>query len=107
MSQVVSKRLRIIETDGASADLEYNENFVIVHLPRVDKLTKTRLKEFKIYLEGLYDFVTTAGYKDLYAASDHKPTLKLAERLGFEYLGEQDNLKVYKYARSTSSNYSS
>lgn len=107
MQQVDSKRLRIIETDNASADLEYNENFVIVHLPRVDKFKKSDLGRFKEYLEGLNTFVTTVGYKELYAATDHAPTMKLAVKLGFEYIGEQDNLKVYKYASSTTSNCSS
>lgn len=107
MQQVDSKRLRIIELDEASADLEYNKQFVIVHLPRVDKFNKGSLKLFKRYLDDLHDFVTTLGYSDLHAATDHAPTLKLAEKLGFEFLGEHNNLKVFRYAPSTTSNRSS
>lgn len=107
MQQLDSKRLRIVELTHVSVDLEYNKDFVIVHLPRVDKFRKGDLKLFKKYLEDLNEFITTLGYSTLHAATDHPPTLKLAEKLGFKFLGEHNNLKVFKYAPSSPSNYSS
>lgn len=100
MQQLDSKRLRIIELNEFSVDLEYNKNFVIVHLPRVSKLNKKNLSLLKKYLDDLYEFIDTLGYDSLYAATSHTPSFKLAEKLGFQFLGEDNNLKVLKYARS-------
>ena len=104
MQQPVSKRLRIIEVEHISIDLEYNEDFAIMHLPRLDKLNKSRLSQLKEYIENLHSFVETMGYGVLYAATDQPSTQKLAEKMGFEYLGEQNNLKVYAYAPVSTSN---
>jgi len=106
IQQVASERLRIIETDNISVDLEYNKDFAIVHLPRVDKFNKTRLIELEDYLSDLWKFISTIGYTALYAATEHPPTQKLAEKMNFVYIGQQNNLKVYVYGRSTTSNFS-
>lgn len=90
--------MRIFDFEDFAVDLEYNSVFVIAHLPRVENFTKTLLQKLLRYTEQLYDFITVQGYENLFAAvpEDSKEN-KLLDKLGFVYLGNQDNLNVYVY----------
>ena len=108
MVQHDSNRIRLIEfEDEVTIDLEYNENYAILHMPSVGVFNKSLYLKMKRYLEGLDTFFTTVGYDGIYAATGNESAQKLAIKLGFEYLGEHDNLKVYKYGSYPSSNHSS
>lgn len=104
MLQQGSKRIRLVETPQASLDLEFNSKYAILHLPRVDKFQKGEFKLFKDYLVGLAEFFEVSNLEGPYAATEDKKIEKLAKRLGFDYLGESNGLKVYKYATSSNGN---
>ena len=97
MSQVGSKRIRLIELEVGSLDLEYNETYAILHLPRVDKFGVREFELFKKYLDDLSDFFLVTKLQGPYAATSDPKVQRLVLKLGFEYLGDHDNLKVYKY----------
>lgn len=99
MQQVASKRMKVYEFEEFSVDLEYNEYFVALHIPEVEKFNKKVLRKMKVYVEQLHEFITTLGYQDLFAGivANDLATERLAEHCGFEYVGEQDAIKVYVY----------
>lgn len=105
MFQTDSKRIRLVELDIGSLDLEYNETYAILHLPRVSKFGVKEFNLFKRYLDDLSNFFQVTKLQGPYAATSDPKVQRLVLKLGFQYLGEHDNLKVYKYdATSTSSN---
>ena len=98
----------MVELEVGSLDLEYNETYAILHLPRVEKFGVREFNLFKRYLDDLSDFFQVTKLQGPYAATSDPKVQRLVIKLGFEYLGDHDNLKVYKYnAASTSSNRSS
>lgn len=107
MLQEDSRRIRLLELNEASVDLEFNEKYAILHLPIVRKFGNGEFKKCKEYIEDLYSFFQVSKLEGPYAASDDPKIQKLALKLGFEYLGESNKLKVFKYAPSTSSSRSS
>jgi len=94
----VSKILEGIKGSCFSIQLEYNEEFIIVHLPTIDKMTKKVLKEMKTMLSDWFLFLKTVGYKSVFAAikPEHKNN-KLARMLGFKYIGEDKGYFVYQF----------
>ena len=101
MSTVDSKRIRLYETDDLVIELEYGNGIAILHCPRCTRLNKsTYLKAFQLVKEW-QEFIQYTGLKGLYAAAYDPQVIKLIEKLGFTYLGTQDNLKVYVNAPST------
>jgi hypothetical protein len=101
MSQVASKRIVLIDIPEACLELEYNQDFVVLHLPRVTKFGKREFNIFKTYFADLVDFFNTFGIDILYAAFDDKKVQKLATAFGFEFVGINDKYKVYRYASSS------
>lgn len=99
-----SKRIRLVELPYASLDLEFNDKYAILHLPRVDRFRKGDLFKFKEYLDGLAQFFEVSGLEGPYAASNDEKIKRLALKLGFTFLGESNGLKVYKYASSSNGN---
>ncbi len=94
-----SKSFTFIETKDYTIRLEYNEKFVIVHLPYIEKMDKGVFIDMKYRLEDWYEFMTTAGYQGVYAAVDPNDSkiIRLIEMLGFRYKGSADNMSVYFY----------
>lgn len=96
---LVSKSFTIVETLDYGIRLEYSKDYVIIHLPYVNKFNKGVLIDMQYRLEDWYDFFTTAGYKGIYAAVD--PTdikvKKLIKKLGFKYKGFAEDMQVYFY----------
>ena len=99
---IASKRLSIIENDDFTLDLEYNEEFAIVHLKNMPKLNKGTLGSLTIKIEDLYEFVTTIGFETLWAGvpEEDKATQKLAKKVGFEHCGAAQGIEVFQYGVS-------
>ena len=95
----VSKSLTLFETENYSVRLEYNDDYVIIHLPRVDKFNKEVFVDMKYKLEDWYEFFTTAGFNGIFAAVDpnDEKIKRLLNMLGFKYKGCADNMYVYFY----------
>lgn len=102
MQDIKSKRITLLEKENYKVDLEYNEDFVILHLPRVDKFTKSVYLDMKFMLEDYSDFFKTAGYKDLCVAigETDKTMKKFIKKFGFVYAGNASSLDVYLYGGS-------
>jgi hypothetical protein len=93
-----SKRITVFDGDYR-VDLEYNKDFVILHLPHVHKFSKQMFQDMQFKLDDWYQFFKTAGYDAIYAAvdPDNLRIAKLLLRLDFIYQGKADGLHVYKY----------
>jgi hypothetical protein len=104
MSPINSKRVLLIDVPQFSVEVEYNQDYVVLHLPRVSKFGKKELGMMKDYVKGIYDFTSTLGKDVLYVAVDDKRVERLVNLLGFQYLGSSQQYKVYRYASSTPSN---
>lgn len=96
-----SKRFNIVDREFYSIDLEYNEQYAILHLPRLDKLTKDIYLEMLFGIEDFADFIKASGYFGLWAAVDpnNKKLRKLIEKLGFKYLGTAESLAVFEWEK--------
>ena len=94
----VSKSLEGIRGSCFSIRLEYNKDFIILHLPTIDKMTKEVLVEMKTMLSDWWLFVKTMGYKAIFAAVEptHKIN-KLLHMLKFEYIGKDSEYFVYRF----------
>lgn len=96
---VASKSFKAIETKDYTIRLEYNREFVILHLPHVEKMTKEVFIDMRYRLEDWYEFFRVAGYKGIFAAvapQDQK-IQKLLTMLNFKFKGFADNMNVYYY----------
>ncbi len=95
----VSKSFTAIETKDYSIRLEYNDDFVILHLPEIAHMTKDVFLDMKFRLEDWNKFFTTAGYAGTFVAIDpnNKKIEKLVKMLNFKYKGHADNMDVYFY----------
>lgn len=99
----ISNSYPIYEGEDYKARLEYNREYMIVHLPEVYKFNRDVLAKLVIKLEDLKEFSANLGYPELYAAAPKENTKinKLARRIGFTFLGETDVLLVYHYTGDT------
>jgi RimJ/RimL family protein N-acetyltransferase len=93
-----SKRLRVVERDDYAVDLEYNEEFLIIHLPYVWKFNKGVFTDMLFTLENFSDFFKVSGFKYLYAAVDmnNLKIRRLLVKLGFKRKANQQDLTVYE-----------
>lgn len=98
-----SKRFPILETEDYTIDLEYTEEFAILHLPRVQKFTKSIYLQGREKLEDIKDFLFTTGFQAIWVAvfPEDEMTNKFVKRLGFEYAGDFENLSVYYIKESS------
>lgn len=96
---LVSKSFTAIETKDYTIRLEYSSDYVILHLPYIDKMDKGVFLDMKFRLEDWYQFFTTAGYAGIFAAVDpnDEKIQKLLTMLGFKLKGFADNMNVYFY----------
>jgi hypothetical protein len=94
----VSKSLHGIKGSCFSIRLEYNEEFIIVHLPTIDKITKEVFLEMKTLLDNWWMFWKTVGYKAVFAAVEPESKMnKLLRMLNFEYVGKDNDWFVYEF----------
>lgn len=93
-----SRSLNGIKGSCFDVRLEYNSDYVIVHIPYIEKMEKGVFLELKYLLEDWTKFFSTMGYKGLFAAVDPLSKMpKLAKMLDFEYLGESQGMSIYVY----------
>lgn len=94
-----SKSMPLVETPDYTIRLEYNDDYVILHLSDIAKMTKGVFLDMKYRLEDWHDFFTTAGYAGIFIAIDpeNQKIRKLIEKLGFKLKGFADNMQVYFY----------
>ena len=97
-----SKRMRIVDKEDYAVDLEYTDSLAILHLPRVDRFTKTVYQDMFIVVEDLWEFIQTIGYQGMYIAITPSEVLlnKFVKKLGFHFLGIGEGLAVYQYKGS-------
>tara|TARA_R110001592_G_scaffold355563_1_gene656372 strand:- start:756 stop:1064 length:309 start_codon:yes stop_codon:yes gene_type:complete len=98
-STPVSKDLLGIKGSCFDIKLEYNEDFVILHLPYISKMTKEVFIEMKSMLKDWWDFFKTSGYKAIFAAVDptNQKINRLLTMLKFEYTCSSEGLSVYQF----------
>lgn len=99
MSTNASKRLKGVKGSTFEVDLEYNKDYIILHLPSVDKFTKSTFFEMQYLLDDWWDFFQTVGYTEIFAAVDpnNKPINRLLRRLNFKPLGLSDSMRIWSY----------
>lgn len=86
---LTSKSFTINETEDYGVRLEYNDQFAILHFSYVHKFTKGVFYSMQVYLENLWDFLSTVGYEAIYVGFDpnNLKIKKLVGKLGFKELG--------------------
>ena len=99
MPTVGSKSLNGIQGSTFEVRLEYNKDYVILHLPRIDKFTVDTYKEMVLLLEDWYNFFRTVGYDCIYAAVDpyNSKIIRLLSKLGFKGVGSNMGMSIFKY----------
>lgn len=96
---IASKRITIYENLDYQLDLEYNKDYLILHLPRVSNFRKSILLDGLAKLDELYNLFKTMGHKYIWAACppENKRVNRLLLKAGFRYMGNADGMSVYNY----------
>jgi hypothetical protein len=99
VSTNASKRLKGFSGSTFSVDIEYTKEYVILHLPTVDKFTKNTFFEMQVLLDDLWSFFFTIGYVEIHAAvgCSNKKTNKLLRKLNFRLIGSSNNMNIWSY----------
>ena len=99
MSTNASKRLKGFRGSTFSVDIEYNKEYVILHLPTVDKFTKSTFFEMQTLLTDWWEFFSTLGYVEIHAAvgCSNKKINRLLRKLNFRLLGSSNNMNIWSY----------
>ncbi len=93
-----SKNLFGIRGSSFEIRVEYNKDFIIVHLPKVDKLNKSVLLEMKKLLEDWLEFCKTVGYSCIHTGIlPDKKANRLVLMLGFKKIGTNEGYVIYQY----------
>lgn len=94
-----SKSFNLPVKEGYEVRVEYNEDFVILHLPSVDKFTVAVYRDMVCRLDDFWQFSRTVGYKAIFAAVPpaDKKINKLLDNLGFKFINYGEGRKVYIY----------
>tara|TARA_B110000503_G_scaffold112253_1_gene168201 strand:- start:340 stop:645 length:306 start_codon:yes stop_codon:yes gene_type:complete len=94
-----SKNFAIYEGHDYEVRLEYNREYMIVHLPEVFKFNKTTLISMLMKLDEINDFSVGLGYPALHCAAPRGDIKinKLARRCGFTQTGEDAAYLIYQY----------
>lgn len=93
-----SNRMPLYVTENYQIDLEYNDQYAILHIPFL-YLTKSVYQELKVRMEQLWEFIETIGYSGLWAAisPEDRKLKKMMDRFQWKYLGSSDGLDIYQY----------
>lgn len=88
-----------LKEDGYTIRIEYNQEFVIIHLEDIDHFTKDIFRRMQQQLLEWSKFFAAMGRTHIWAAvPDDKPQIKrLLGGLNFKYAGRSDNMTVYNY----------
>lgn len=79
--------------------VEYNVDFVTLHLPIVNKMTADVYKDMVCRLEDFWEFCKTVGYKAVFAVIEpnNQKVERLVLLLGFRFLNYGEGNKVFMY----------
>lgn len=96
---LASRRMNLVLQPLYQIDLEYTPQYAIVHLPRVDKLTKGVYLEMREKFEEIFFLVDTLGYPALHAAIWQNDTTlaRFAEKMGFMKVGSDQGMDIYEF----------
>jgi hypothetical protein len=99
MQSTNASKSLLVKAEGYVFRLEYNEEYVIVHLREIDKFTKEVFQDMLMQLEDWSDFLRAMGHTYLWAAvpKDNIKMKRLLHGLKFKYVSQQDDLSVYTY----------
>lgn len=94
---IKSKRFTIFSSDKYEVDLEYSEDFAILHLPYVYKFDKGTYMDMKSRFPSLLEFLGTMGYPNVWAAipPSNTMTIKFIKKFGFEHKGSAEGYDVF------------
>ena len=97
-----SKSFMFYEGDDYSVRIEYSPEYVILHLPYVNKFSKGVFQSMQCKVDDIYDFSKAMGRDTVWAAvsPDDAKVKKLLRLLDFEYKGSADGMNVYSYKGS-------
>lgn len=92
-----SKNL-FIKGEGYVVRVEYNKDYVIIHLREIERFTKEVFLDMQMRLEDFSDFVKEIQGGPIWAAvPSHNIKIKrLLGGLGFSFAGHHEDLTVYK-----------
>lgn len=95
---IASKDL-LVKRDGYVVRIEYNEDYVILHLREIDKFTKEVFQDMLLFMEDWSDFLRAMGHKYMWAAlpADNIKMKRLLGGLKFKFVNHKDGFTVYKY----------
>jgi hypothetical protein len=95
---IESKRITLIDKEDLVLDLEYNEQYAILHLP-VMRMSRDTYTDFLDTVPQLHTFLTMVGYSAVWAGVRPEDTMiaKLLGRLGATKIGNAEGLDVYEY----------
>jgi hypothetical protein len=95
---IASKEL-LVKRDGYVVRIEYNEDYVILHLKEIDKFTKEVFQDMLLFREDWSDFLRAMGHSYMWAAlpEDNIKMKRLLGGLKFQFVNNKDGFTVYKY----------
>ena len=99
MSTNASKRIDGIRGSNFSVRLEYSKEYIVLHLPTIDKFTKSTLFEMQYMLDDWWNFFRTVGYSSIHVAVDpaNAKINRLLRKLNFRMIGKADGLNIWSY----------
>lgn len=91
-----SKNL-FIKGEGYVVRVEYNKDYVIIHLREIDRFTKEVFLDMRIRLEDFSDFVKEVQGGPIWAAvpRDNIKIKRLLGGLGFKFVNHHEDLTVF------------
>lgn len=90
-----TKRMTLVRKEDYEVDVEYNEDFFILHIPVVKKFSKTIYLDMEETLDDISTFAKVMGYPAVFAATLDDKTEKLVKKLGMVFQGSADGFNVY------------
>lgn len=95
---IKSKRFTLVHKEDYKVDLEYNEHLAILHLPKVNRFTKTVYLDMLECIEDIEGFLLDLGYASLWLGIPigDSPLAKLVKKLNFTYRGSAEGLDIYE-----------
>lgn len=96
---VSSKSYTFYEGEDYGIRIEYNADYVIIHILYVHKFTKGTYLDMVNRLQDFWDFCHTMGHNYLWAAidPDNQKLAKMIGKIGWVYRGTSDNMAVFSF----------
>lgn len=94
-----SNLMTVAKTQDYELQIEYAREVMVLHCPRIDRMTPSVYLSLNASVEEVSEFAEFHGYPTLHAAvpEDDPVGRKLAERMGFEYVGNDSGYDVFEY----------